>query len=102
MKNCNSSNEKPLSKKPCLALPLHQAIKDGDKYFIKKLFHYQCAPDINATDELGLTPLHLALLQKKRGIAKILIKNGANVNTKSCEKISYYLKLMHLLIMIQE
>ena len=25
------------------------------------------------------------MLQKKRGIAKILIKNGANVNAKSCE-----------------
>ena len=85
MKDHKSSNAKPHSKKPCLALPLHQAIRDGDEYFIDKLFHYQCAPDINTTDELGLSPLHLAVLQKEQGIARILIKNGANVNAKSSE-----------------
>ena len=75
----------PESKKPRLSLPLHQAIFYGDEYFIEKLFHYQCAPDISAKDELGLTPLHLAVLKKKQNIAKILIRNGANVNAKSSE-----------------
>ena len=74
----------PLKKKRKF-LPLHQAIRDGDKDFIEKLFHYKCAPKVNATNKFGLTPLHIAVLRNEEEIVKILISNGANVNAKSSE-----------------
>ena len=65
--------------------PLHEAIKDGDEHFVKKTFRYKCEFDINALDNTGLTPLHLAILKKEEKIAKILIENGANTNFPSHE-----------------
>ena len=70
----------PKRKRICkTTTPLHEAIKDGDEYFIKKMFHYKCELDINALDSIGLTPLILAILNKEDKIARILIENGASV-----------------------
>ena len=68
------------NKKARLATPLHNAIRNGEKEFIEKLFQYDYVDDIETTDELGLTPLHIAVLCKNDAIAKLLIDNGANVN----------------------
>ena len=65
--------------------PLHRAIRNGEIKFLEKLFEYDCAPDIEATDELGLRPLHVAVLCKIEEIVNMLIRNGANLNVESNE-----------------
>ena len=74
-----------VNKKPRMQAPLHNAIRNGEKDFIEKLFQYDYVNDIETTDELGLTPLHTAILCKNDAIAKLLIDNGANVNANSNE-----------------
>ena len=70
-------------KKPRFCHPLHSAIEANDKEFIEKLFYVNDVSDINAVDERGLTPLHVAMLYKNEVITKLLIRNGANINVKS-------------------
>lgn len=48
--------------------------------------------DVNATDDTGLTPLHLASVYNNYALAKTLLQHGANVETLS-EKGSTPLKL---------
>ena len=79
-------NQSNPMKKPRFTQSLHNAIRNGEIEFLKKLLQYDFIQDIEATDELGLTPLHVALLCKNDEIAKLLIENGANVNAKSKEK----------------
>ena len=82
----SSSEFESPPKRKCICkttTPLHEAIKDGDEYFIEKMFHYKCELDINALDSIGLTPLLLAILKKEEKIAKLLIENGASVNRSS-------------------
>ena len=81
-----SLNNVMANKKPRMQTPLHNAIRNGEKDFIEKLFQYDYVNDIEVTDELGLTPLHMAILCKNDAIAKLLIDNGANVNAKSNEE----------------
>ena len=75
----------PPPKKKRKFMPLHQAILEGDKDFIEKLFYYKCAPKVNAKNRLGLTPLHIAVIRKEEEIVRILISNGADVNAKTNE-----------------
>ena len=42
--------------------------------------------DVNATDEIGLTPLHRATISGNKSIANLLIKNGADPNIKMPDK----------------
>ena len=51
-----------LMKKPRFCHPLHSAVEANDKEFINKLFHNNGVSNINAVDERGLTPLHVAVL----------------------------------------
>ena len=79
-------NQSNPMKKPRFTQSLHNAIRNGETEFLKKLLQYDFIQDIEATDEMGLKPLHVALLCKNDEIAKLLIENGANVNAKSKEK----------------
>ena len=82
-------------KKRCvykLTTPLHEAIKDGDEYFIKKMFHYKCELDINTLDSICLTPLILAILKKEDKIANIFsIKMLFHVCVKKFDLQTKYL-----------
>ena len=74
------------SKKPRFSI--HLAIQNGETEFIEKLLYYNHLPgDINALDNSGLSPLHVAVLYKKVKIVKVLLKNGADVNMESNDKM---------------
>jgi ankyrin repeat protein len=62
--------------------PIHESARVGDIDQIKFLF--QNAPDIvNATDQKGLTPLHVAAANRQFEVARTLIGLRANVNAKA-------------------
>ncbi len=62
--------------------PIHEAARIGDVEQIKFLF--QNAPDIvNATDQKGLTPLHVAAANKQFAVAQTLLGLRAKVSTKA-------------------
>ena len=66
--------------------PLHEAIRNNETDFIEKLFRYKFVKNVNATDSLGFTALHIAVLEKNLKVIKILIKHGAKVNVSSDEE----------------
>ena len=49
------------------------------EYFIQK------GADVNAKDKDGNTPLHLAAMNGKIDVAKVLLKHNADVNAKNNE-----------------
>ena len=55
--------------------PLHQAVRQGDVAAVERLLAQ--GADVNATDEYGRTPLHLADDPK---IAEMLLAKGASLN----------------------
>lgn len=69
----------------CATPPLHEAIRNNERYFIEKLFQYKFVQDINATDKNGYTALHVAVLEKNIKVTTILIEHGAKVNLESYE-----------------
>ena len=44
--------------------------------------------DINAKDNCGDTPLHIAVLESNKSIIKILVENGSNVHEKDSHDMS--------------
>lgn len=48
----------------------------------------QHGPDINAVDDLGDTPLHVAIYRGNLDAAYILIENGANPNIQNVKNKS--------------
>ena len=64
--------------------PLHSAAHFGDLEVIRKLIEYDA--DINAKDEKGWTPLHLASISryfKDGSILRLLLEHGADINAWS-------------------
>lgn len=61
---------------------LHAAVKKGRANAVSKLLAE--GAEINAEDDWGATPLHLAVSEKKS--VKLLIEAGANVNATDCHK----------------
>jgi ankyrin repeat protein len=59
--------------------PLHQASFDGDLEKIEELLG-ENKEELNATDQLGRTPLHYAAAAGQEKAAKLLIAKGADVN----------------------
>jgi ankyrin repeat protein len=65
---------------PAAESPLAKEATRGDLAKIKVLIEE--GADVNATDALGRTPLHMAAFFARPKTAALLITNGANVNTK--------------------
>ena len=61
-------------------MKLREAIREGDIEAVQQ--HLAAGADVNAKDEEGLTPLHLAASWGHKEIAELLIDNGADVNAK--------------------
>ena len=62
-------------------MKLREAIREGDIEAVQQ--HLVAGADVNAKDEEGLTPLHLAASWGHKEVAELLIDNGADVNVKS-------------------
>jgi len=60
---------------------LFEAVKSGDAARVKELL--EKGADVNARDNKGWTPLHLAAQKGHADVAELLIKNGADVNAKN-------------------
>ena len=60
--------------------PLHHAVNLGQKDAAVLLIHAKAA--INAQNELGQTPLMLAIQKKDRALIAQLVQAGADVNIK--------------------
>ena len=63
-----------------LGISIHNAARTGDIEAVKQ--HIAAGTDVNAKDWSKMTPLYYAVLIRRTEIAKLLIANGANVNTK--------------------
>jgi ankyrin repeat protein len=57
---------------------LHFAAQDGDVNEVRRLLAE--GRDINAFDDLGMTPLHYAVMEERFEVARFLIDQGADVN----------------------
>lgn len=80
IRNTNDSSEPPNSDNPHLVEDLHQAVLQGDESRVRILVK-QCTPnDINSRHKLGWQLLHLAAVNGKSVICKLLLQAGARVN----------------------
>lgn len=57
---------------------LHIAAQDGDSEYVRELI--ADGRDVNAFDELGMTPLHYAAMNGHIAVVDLLLANGADVN----------------------
>jgi uncharacterized protein len=70
----------------CLGGPIHNATVKGDETKVVAMLKQN--PDLVASrDKFGNTPLHLAALHDKPGIAALLLANGADVNAENTAKV---------------
>jgi len=66
-------------------MELHEAVEEEDIEAVKQ--HLADGADVNAKDEIGMTPLHwAAVLGRKNEIVELLIAEGADVNAKNYER----------------
>lgn len=68
-----------------LLKPLHLAVKEGNPSTFKELLS-KYPRQVNARDENGRTPLHLAAAEGHKEIAWILVNNGVNNGARLDEK----------------
>ena len=61
-------------------IKLREAIREGDIEAVKR--HLAAGMDVNAKDDNGWNPLHLAAENGHKEIAELLIAKGGNVNAK--------------------
>jgi len=82
--NATVGTNQPLSEREALLInfPIHEAARLGDVETIKLLF--KNSPEIiDATDEKGLTPLHVAAANKQLKAAEALVGMRAKVNARA-------------------
>jgi ankyrin repeat protein len=75
---------KPVDEKEMMVVMflIHDAARDGDIEKIKELF--KNTPEIiEATDQKGMTPLHIAVANHRLAVAQTLLGLHANVNARS-------------------
>ena len=58
----------------------HERIKKAVKWGMHQILATEA--DVNAKDEDGRTPLHLAVVSANRDVYQLLVDKGANVNAK--------------------
>jgi ankyrin repeat protein len=63
------------------SVDIHQAAEEGNIEAVKQ--HIAAGTDVNAKDDLGLTPLHEAAEDGHKEIAELLIAGSAEVNAKN-------------------
>jgi len=76
--------EKPATEREMMPVifPIHEAARVGDVEQIKFLF--KDTPDlVNATDQKGLTPLHVAAANRQLGAAQVLVALRSKLDAKS-------------------
>jgi len=61
-------------------MKLREAIREGDIEAVQQ--HLVAGADVNAKDDNGWNPLHLAAENGRKQVAELLIANGADVNAK--------------------
>jgi ankyrin repeat protein len=66
---------------PAFCGEIHDAAEDGDLAKVKALL--KGTPElISSKDDKGRTPLHLAVEEDQKHVAKWLLVHGANINAK--------------------
>jgi ankyrin repeat protein len=76
------TNQSVDEKKMMEVVLVHDAARDGDIEKIKTLF--KNAPEIiEATDQKGMTPLHIAVVNRRLTVAQTLLDLHANANARS-------------------
>lgn len=65
---------------PAVADPLHDAIRKDDHAEVERLL--ESGKDVNAKDEDGNTPLHLAAAAGHPQMIELLLKHGADINAR--------------------
>jgi ankyrin repeat protein len=66
--------------------PLHLAVDNGDYRLVERLLERNYDNIINARDNFGWTPMHIAALHNDTDIVQLLIEKGAKVNLKDSEQ----------------
>lgn len=69
------------------ATPLHRAASKGNKSIVDMLLNHKDI-EVNVKDAYGNTPLHLACEEDRTEEAKMLVRNGASIDTLNKEKKS--------------
>lgn len=63
---------------------LNKAVVEGDVQEVQRLL--KAGADVNARDNYGRTPLHMAAVYDRTEMARLLIDSGADVNAKIDER----------------
>jgi len=69
--------------RPVKGVPLYWAARDGSADMVEFLLDQ--GSDINTTNSLGFSPLHVAVAKGKKDIITLLISRGASVATRECD-----------------
>lgn len=69
------------------ATPLHRATSRGNLTIVKLLLDHSDLR-VNVRDAYGNTPLHLACEEDRQDEAKLLVKNGADLDIKNKDKLT--------------
>lgn len=65
---------------------MHRAASKGNLGVVKLLLEYSDKLKLNIRDTYGNTPLHLACEEDRQEEAKLLVQNGASLDTKNKEE----------------
>lgn len=69
--------------------PIHDAARKGDQAKVIALLS-QDSELVFSRDKFGNTPLHLAALHNRTGVAALLLANGADVNARNNPQASWF------------